>query len=169
MKFIATLKPVALMLSIAVIGTAAAFFGELVVSGVLNYTGRCSVTGRYLTDEEKIAIAVDDVYRSYPPVVDLFEKNGPEYILVGRDLPEKVVKYESVDDFLAKNKNCCAVSDVGRKGYEASLEYRLIGSLSDFVRVTYDVKYEDSDGDVVVYKEEVFVAISNCGRPWSGS
>ena len=134
----------------------------------LNYSGYCYAKGRYLSDQEHIDLAVQYIFNSYPPVVDIFERESDKLTFVDRMRPIKPIMYSSIEEFYRVNENCCEITRTGKKGYTASMSSKLAGGLDNFVRVKYRVKYEDSDGDIVEVIEESFVAMTNCGYPWSG-
>jgi len=134
----------------------------------LNYSGYCTVTERYLSDSEKIEIAIKYVIRLYPPVVDIYEKNNSDMTKVGRSWPDNIILYNSIDEFINVNENCCEITVDGYKGHKRPLKNSLYGSLASYIRVKYKVRYFDSDGDNVSTMQEDYVAITNCGVPWSG-
>lgn len=113
----------------------------------LSYSGYCFDKNKYLSSQEKINIAVEYVMSAYPPVIDVYEKSGSELDFLTRDKPKYPLKYESLDDFLSENKDCCEIRNYGMKNYEVPFSYRIFGGLSGFVRVKYSVRYRDSDVD----------------------
>lgn len=135
----------------------------------LNYVGFCFKERRFLSDEEKIAIGVRDVLAAYPPVIDLYEERNGEVVEVGRSQPDRPIHYKDVDSFFAENPDCCKVTRImERSGYTVRLEHRLLGSANTFVEVKYKVKYMDAHGVGRSSLETDYIAISNCGYPWSG-
>ncbi len=134
----------------------------------LNYSGYCHNEGRYLSDQEKIDLAVLHIVSSYPPVIDVYDKSSESDVFVGRISPENPIKYSCVEEFYDENKNCCEISETGKNGVETPLTYKLLGSLDKYVRVEYKVKYKDLSGNMIEVVDTSFVAISNCGHAWSG-
>lgn len=134
----------------------------------LNYMGFCFKECRMLTEEEKISIAIDYVLGAYPPVIDLYKGGEGDLVSAGRGLPDKPIYYSSVAEFISVNKNCCRVTRNGREGYTTRLEHRLVGSSNAFVEVRYAVRYLDENKAVRSEARVDFIAISNCGHPWSG-
>lgn len=139
----------------------------------LNYSGYCYEKKRYIDDKEKLEIAVTYILEGYPRVVDIYEQRGNKLIFMDRDFPKNPIRYNSITEFLEMNPDCCEVTnyskgDFEEKGSKISLSSRLYGSISSFVRVRHKVRYYDSDGDVITITEEPYIAITNCGHPWSG-
>lgn len=149
---------------VAVIGVSA--FAAVYLS--LNYFGVCFKECRILSGKERISIAVDYVLSTYPPAIDMYERDGDKLIRVGKEIPSHPVYYSGATGFLSLNKDCCRVTRTGREGYATRLEHRLIGSANTFVEVKYEVKYVDANNTVQSVERIDYVAISNCGHPWSG-
>lgn len=142
----------------------------IIVVIILNYLGFCFKAGRFLSKEEKISIAIQYILSSYPPVIDThYEKNG---VLVknGRHRPKQPIYYKDLRSFLTENPNCCKLTKVATEmeDYSVRLEHRFIGSANIFVELKYKVKYIDKNGAERIQKHTSYVAISNCGHPWSG-
>lgn len=131
---------------------------------VLNYTGYCFKQGRYLSDEEKIDTAINYILGTYPPAIDYYEKQGNKVVKVGRTRPRTPLYYESKDEFIALNTNCCELTMIARENYGIRLSSRLFGTVSTFVHVSYLVRYFDKDGSLRKRKIESYVPISNCGK-----
>jgi hypothetical protein len=111
------------------------------VYGSLNYSGFCFEEMRYLSDEDKIHIAVT-------------------YVL-NRGFKGKR-EYQSVNDFLANNPHCCSISTESMITVINDSPDRTIGNLCGYVYVledSFDVRPEE--------KAMSAIAISNCGKAWS--
>lgn len=138
----------------------------------LSYSGYCFAEGRYLSDAEKVRVAVADVLKKYPPSVEL-RKHHPDAKIVGYLPPEKPIFYRDVDEFLALNPGCCAIT-LRRKELEdsgARFEDKLTGTVSSFVGMDYWVLYWDDDNKEQAIKTEGYLPLSNCGKPvrwWTG-
>ncbi|NOT84552.1 MAG: hypothetical protein HOP02_07170 [Methylococcaceae bacterium] len=108
--------------------------------GGLNVSGYCFAKHHYLTDNEQTHIAVAyALNRGFKGLHD----------------------YQSVEDFLAYNPNCCFVSNDCLSGIEDGIN-RPIGNLSTCVYVLEDkgdIRPED--------KATSAIGVSNCGKAWS--
>jgi hypothetical protein len=135
----------------------------------LNYIGFCFEKRLFLSDEEKISIAIRDTLSSYPPVVlEYVEKDG-RLFRTGGHIPANPIYYKDVDEFISENPDCCKVTQkMERTGYPIRLEYRLLGRANTFVEIKYKVKYIDANGIERSQMTTEYIAISNCGHPWSG-
>lgn len=133
----------------------------------LNYSGFCLEQRRYLTDREKIEIAIKRILRSYPTTLTegVTYPDGRKATRWFR--PERPVPYRSVDEFLQVNPECCEVTqrEHPKIGGSISLGNRLFGITSANVRVRYQVRYLDANGRMIMQTLEPYIAISNCGRP----
>lgn len=109
--------------------------------GGLNVSGYCFETSRYLSDKEKIHIAVDyALKRGFKGKID----------------------YKNAGDFLASNPSCCEISTtIMASGVNDSLD-RVSGNLASYVYVL-----EDSFNARPEDKAMSAIAISNCGKAWS--
>ena len=161
--------------------TALLLFGLFTLYGSgrmgLNYTGYCMEQQRYLTDQEKITIAVNDLLRSYPPVVDIYKEIDGVRIVTDRNIPINPIQYESTNEFFEINKNCCQVRDYGKGDFGGedaeqtspiSLFSKLTGNISSHIHINYQVRYVGTDNEVVVINSRTAPAITNCGKIWSG-
>jgi hypothetical protein len=142
--------------------TAAALL--LIAPAVLNYSGMCIPEGRWLSDEERIDIAIKQIIA--PKEVFLMRGvAGPrEY---------EVVPYGSVKDFRQKNPDCCTVK-FAYKPQDVLLIDHLRGKVSFWTPVVWkkiNYKYE---GEVHEYNDvsgfegfgDPFFLMSNCGIPF---
>lgn len=156
------------LLRVSVIGVVVIICAVAAGYLALNYMGFCYKERRFLSEEEMVSIAVKYILATYPPVVELHEGKGGAVINIGRGAPERSIAYKGISDFMAENQNCCEKTTIGREGYAISLEYRLLGSANAFVKVKYMVMYVDVSGVRQSSERTEYVAISNCGHPWSG-
>lgn len=138
----------------------------------LNYTGYCYEQGRYLTDQEKIDIAVIDLLKNFPanPRGPQVPPWSPRYFL-----PRDATRAQSIEDFYAMHPNCCEVTDQARfdflqsefiasPGQKVPLMMRLTGMVSSYVLIRYKLHYLDEDGEEKLWKNDYsYTAISNCG------
>lgn len=108
----------------------------------LNYMGYCSEKGRILSDNEMIRLAIERTINSMR-----LSSNGKK----------KYVLYKDVNDFLAKNPNCCSfgVHVRGSEGFEyvPPLTYRITGTFRGYVTLKYTSIQIDQSG--MEHKTEV--------------
>jgi hypothetical protein len=131
----------------------------------MNYTGYCHAEGRYLSDEERINLAITNILQTYPPVLT---ENAVGVIHAKR--PDNPIYYADIAEFKSANNNCCNITQVGPEGKNdrVSLYSRITGSISGLVHVKYLVRYKDEHGNYLSKTHETYPAITNCGAIWSG-
>jgi hypothetical protein len=147
---------------LAVLTLTAVFVGIVVWRSAWNYAGYCHIQGRVLPEEERVRIAIEDVLQTYPPPV----RTPPESRNMER--PTRPIPYAGVEAFRTSNPDCCEVVDELPEGYSPPLSARMRGQFSSFVRLKFRVRYLTNTGVEAEQLVERHVAISNCGRPWSG-
>ncbi|CAD6876067.1 hypothetical protein [Methylomonas fluvii] len=118
--------------------------------GMGNYMGICFKELRYISDEQKIRIAVADFLKNRKNNLTNHDAKSGEF-------------YKDVDDFLRINKNCCSVSGSAFFGDEW-LEWanRLCGNLSDYVYVSEPNMYKDKP--MIPDNSIYIIAVTNCGN-----
>lgn len=131
----------------------------------MNYTGYCHAEGRYLSDEERINLAITNILQTYPPVLT---ENAVG--VIHSKQPENSIIYADIADFKSINKNCCEILQKTNdgEGYKVSLFSKISGNISGLVYVKYLVRYRDEKGNELSKIHEVYPAITNCGAIWSG-
>jgi hypothetical protein len=137
------------------VGGAAAIVTSLAALLALNYVGYCMPEGRFLSRKELIDVGLRDYFPSYPP---------PYYTGLHPQV-QKPVAYASLDDFVARNPDCCSLTSTARKGMTPTLLHRLLGHFASFVKIEY--KLEEGVPDAPD-KNVVWIAVTNCGHPWNG-
>ncbi|WP_131190053.1 hypothetical protein [Stutzerimonas kirkiae] len=135
--------------------------------GLRNYQGYCKETGKVMSDQEKIRVAVFRVIRLYPPVLNANVDFDDGRKALRFFKPENPILYDSSEQFLLINKDCCQVTyrdkgDFGKEGGEIPLIERIMGWRSSNVRVRYQVRYWGEDGSVVSSEVDQFIPIENC-------
>ena len=134
---------------------------------IRSYNGFCTETNDYIEDEEKIENAIGYVMSLYPPVTEsVIESNGGKYLRAS--IPENPLHYGSVAEFKKINPNCCKITVEGRRGLKRSFYDRLSGRISAFVKIKYLLRQYDENSNLIYQEITTHVAVSNCGRPWSG-
>jgi hypothetical protein len=130
----------------------------LIGFGSANYAGVCISKGSYLSDAELIKRATESEFQSHLAHIR-YEAT--------RKADKWLLRYDSFEDFIARNPNCCMLRRIGRKGHEVELIDRLLGWFRSFVRIYY--AYETNPNDASHPKmKEVFLAVTNCGYVWNG-
>ena len=131
----------------------------------MNYTGYCHAEGRYLSDEERINLAITNILQTYPPVLT---ENAVGVIHAKR--PDNPIYYADIAEFKLINRNCCNITMKTNdgEGYQVPMYSRIMGSISGLVHVKYIIRYKDKQGVELSKNHETYPAITNCGAIWSG-
>lgn len=80
----------------------------------LNYLGFCYNQSRFLTDEEKLIIAVKDILAKETSMLGqlnrlrLLDKNDKRRLQLERNLPGEPIPYRNIDEFFALNPRVCS-------------------------------------------------------------
>ena len=114
----------------------------------LSYSGFCFKEFRYLSDQEKINIAITSILESNRDAVVLYEDNSFLY------------PYKDVDDFLISNPNCCEIVNNIGTGNMDWLD-RLLGHLTAYIYIEFIGVYKNK-----IEKKKGIIAITNCGESW---
>jgi len=137
----------------------------------LNYAGFCFSEMRFLSDQEKIKIAVQYIFERYPKVGDeawYSPLGSNSKIMKIKSWPENPVPYKNLNEFFAINPNCCKVTQdyrsIGGEGDNTSAWGCISGKKSAIVGVRYLLRYRDENGDIQSKLKEIFPGISNCGE-----
>jgi hypothetical protein len=154
------LKLALLYIALGVVIAYGAYLGYL---ARLTYRGYCHAEGKYLTNEEKIRVALEDLLEKYPPPVI----RTPVSYGWSLDIPKNPIHYRGVDEFLAVNPDCCKVDPTEKfmEGGTLTLVERLTGTASSVVEVNYLVRYRRKDGTADSIKTTGRLHITNCGTP----
>jgi hypothetical protein len=123
----------------------------LVVAG-LSYSGFCFSNARFLSDDEKIRLAVAYVVTRQSSFIE--EQRAKNYASYDADLNAAVAAY------LARDPSCCRIGPEGGDGYpEPTLWSKISGSISAIVVV-------DGGAPAFTSRRTAQIAITNCGRAW---
>lgn len=123
---------------------AALFFGVVGVVVYLNFSGFCYSKGQYLSDEDLIHAAVQDVLNRQ-----------------SRD-DASHIRYDSVEQFIRQNPACCIVRRSDRGGLENVLEGRWARLFGLYVLVV-DIWYQAKPVGPSNYYE-LSIAMTSCGN-----
>lgn len=146
-------------------------FAYGVYLALLSYAGYCHAVGKYLTDDEKIRVALVDLLKKYPPSV-ILRKHHPDATVLGYLPPENPIYYRDVDEFLALNPDCCKVNPTEKfmEGGTLTLVEKLTGTATSVIEANYLVRYRREDGKEGSIKTTGYLHITSCGtrgKPWS--
>ena len=152
MKKLIFIFSIVLMAACAGLGLMAAY----------NYDGYCFENKKYMSPEERKHALVEHIIKTYPPAIMKTTVAGG----FAFNPPSKPVRYASVEDFLAENKSCCQIVAIRdeTEGAPSFLE-KITGTVRDYVKVSYDVKFLDEEGRQKNIKQITSFAMSNCGNP----
>ncbi len=146
--------------------------------GGLNYANYCVEPLRFkitrLTEQRMIELVAErHISRSYHDAEFLASNSiSPRVTLPAcfstmKDL--QLVRYASVDEFLAANPDCCHIGDIGEEQIPRRRIDRLLGRNAGFVTGRYLVTYANEAGETCSYVQPIWTAVSNCGDGiWSG-
>lgn len=146
--------------------------GLLTIILGVNYFGFCYRQMRFLSDEEKIRIVVENILFTYPKQGSVHEKLSagnelPRWKTV-KSWPENPVPYRDINEFFSLNPNCCQVTtnytSIGGEGDTVGVIGRLTGLKSSIVGVRYLLRYRDEKSIIQGKLVEIFPGISNCGE-----
>jgi hypothetical protein len=147
-------------------------FAALVVAGLLawylgmNYVGFCHSQVRFLSDREKIEVGVAYLLKIYPPSINFYENRNGERVLVDNRSPSNAIPYDGLEDFFARNPDCCQFSLTDRQNDQPPTLNRLLGDVSGFANVTFLVRYRDANGQEIAAPIRLDPGVSNCGKIW---
>lgn len=152
----------------------------LIIFGTLNYKGFCFKQVRYLSDEEKLNIAIvriGDINRKKPRC---WSSHGKSVKSINRNYDECVVPYSSIEEFLQANPVCCKLlkpgdyfDDSGGPGPWT----RLFGTWNYGVKVQYvekrfETPFKDKKNDNIVREYTApkigIIYFNNCGEECEG-
>ncbi len=126
------------------------FFGYSAV----NLTGYCIAEKRFLSDDEKIGRAIMQIER----------RSNFSHYENGRINIWPRIKYESVNDFLAKNPNCCRLNPDEPRETGYSFGNAIYGSAHDIIVLEYKARYMDENGNEQSVQVREDNVVGNCGR-----
>lgn len=146
-------------------------FGVLALIGILSYSGFCFKKMRYISDNEKIRIAIAAINKNKTKTYFNTDFKPYKYRIS--------IPYPDVDTFLAENPSCCSVVPYAGFGSETDepvppgFSERILGRYNCAVRIRYTYVYlegpldEDRNkGPAQKYTEERIgdFHMNNCGE-----
>jgi hypothetical protein len=154
-KHYSNLKRRSYMKNIKWIAVGFAFMGSIVVG--LNYSGFCIKEARFLSDEEKIEMAISEIIlRSQGDLIVPKQADGTTVL--------KAVRYKNVADFMAINKDCCEITTRASEGGTPPVLCKITGSFSSYAHIKYIRRHLDIDGKIIVHPVNAYLHVSNCGE-----
>jgi hypothetical protein len=135
-----------------------------------SYNGYCFEESRYLDEQEFYRRAVSEVFEArFPPdyISQAFfpEKQAPSY-----QKPKNAIPYNSLEEFLQMNPNCCTFTEtIGERGtdiagWKNTNFEKLTGTRMKFLKATFQVPYLDEDGTKRSVTYQSWYPISSCGK-----
>lgn len=129
-------------------------FALFLIYAGLNYSGFCFAKMRYLSDEDK--------FKKY-----FFEIVQRDTILINEGQNYKRIKYESFEEFMESNPDCCAMVPSPGAYKTANFWPRITGFHSGEVTVmNYTIYYLDENGEQRSLESKMKVIQQNCGQRW---
>jgi hypothetical protein len=128
---------------------------------VLNVAGFCVDELRFLPRSDLISKAIEATYAQYPPLN--YGGSG--------DTVKSATLYDSIDQFILKNKGCCDVVDETDHQYRLSWLHKIQGKAAVLVKVDFRVE-ESANAGAYTGLPKGFMrhyhVVTNCGRAWNG-
>jgi hypothetical protein len=150
------------------------FLVTIFVYGALNYSGFCFKEMRYLSDAEKIELALNSIIKEQTSPgkrVNVFTDNDK---LIVRE----IIPYSSKNDFIKKNTDCCKEivpsNGIFAEDPSPTLFDRILGRYSYGIRVSYVEKRietiaqkDGAEGNGKRYEVRIhgLLPYGNCGGP----
>lgn len=136
--------------------------GLPVSCAVLNYNGVCIARFERIEDDRMIRIAVTELLENMRPPNSLWREDDGQLVRV--DVPATKAPYADVAAFLSLNPGCCEIStNLTHLGRSASVMNRITGRLAGYVIIEYR-----EQPNATTVEKKAHVAVTNCGRTWSG-
>jgi hypothetical protein len=156
--------------------------GLLIAILGLNYFGFCFGESRFISDEEKIKLAINKVLNEYPTIErsKQFYRDLPkeyqniDFYSYGNGssvgIPKVPISYRDMKEFLELNPNCCIVTQDYHSKYKDDLGgdsttffSRLTGRKTSIVAVQYKIRYRNKAGNIESKGMEFYSGMDNCG------
>jgi hypothetical protein len=142
-----------------VLGLLSLFTWSVASSSFQGYYGICWETGRVMGEDELVRSAISQLIHAPYVTVDT-RKDGTSYFDTKMRL-----SYESVEDFLAKNPDCCAIKSFTDSQLRTFTFWeRASGEHRAQVSIRYKERFMDSDGithEVALTEKNT---VGNCGH-----
>jgi hypothetical protein len=122
----------------------------------LSYSGFCIKKFRWLSDDELINAAIDDVLTVSTHVIKTPTGRYQQFA------PKNEGRYRSRDEFRRANPDCCKI--VPHDRFYVSLWDQLFGSAAKSVSLTYVVRFIDENGNLSSQPAVAQRAVGNCGH-----
>jgi hypothetical protein len=145
--------------------------GALTRMAYLRYTGFCFVEERYLSPQEKINKVVSNLLNQFPK--EVYKTPEAKFSELANDweskygIPGVPIPYKDSHEFFRLNPNCCHLSSVIKDEnglIKIGFWDRLLWGISEFVFVTYSLRYLDRNGDEKTMSVKTHSMVSGCGE-----
>lgn len=130
----------------------------LVFGGAMNYTGFCWDQKRYLSEEERIRIAIKGINElDFVYIQDKAKNDGGDNF--------DYIRYKNVEEFLKQNPSCCRVLYSPYKDHVSPrrLMDRIWGTSGGTVEINFKARYRDKRGKEKEGEATWYVNQQNCG------
>lgn len=137
---------------------------------LMNYSGFCWGDMRWLSDREKIDMAVNRFIASSEFYPGYFDGRLQEEVK-RREMPDA---YKSIDEFYLVNKNCCDIvpflqrnPDERYEDWNASIPGffdKACGRADSKIRVKYKFRFHRENGGVAMRTKIAYFVVDNCGK-----
>jgi hypothetical protein len=146
-----------------IVATAVTLFTAY--SSVLNARGYCFERKKYLSSDEMMGVAIQDLLQRYPPSIEL-RKHHPDAVIFGYLPPDRPIRYDGIRDFLLKNPGCCKlVKELTIDDRHPNNIEQWTGVIFGYAVISYQVNYIDEEGLLKSASHIENIPISNCGKP----
>lgn len=130
---------------------------------LMNYSGLCVPRMEYLSERDKIRIAVTQLLANMRPSERTYtERNGQVELI--ELVAQNGSPYADVESFMEANPDCCHVRmHLESLGHSPGAFDRISGRFSGYVIIRYRAGREPSSD-----MTQAHVAVTNCGATWDG-
>lgn len=143
----------------------------------LNCFGFCFKQMRFISDDEKIKIAIGYVLKQYEydkVIVDNGQvpkgENDNPLEFGSSAFPLYPIPYRDEEEFISQNPNCCHITFKHRSNlyegsaYEIGFWEFILGIKTSIVVVDYIFRYKDAKGHIHTKNASWFSGMNNCGK-----
>jgi len=131
-------------------------FAAISIAATLSYNGFCLSRFRFLSDDEAIDAAIDEVLH---PAIHIIETPTGGY---AQFEPKRQIGYRNRPTFRRINPDCCKIVPHDRQA--VGYGHQLFGMAAKSVFIRYTVRYIGDDGRQLTQEAVAQRAVSNCGH-----
>ncbi|KJC56402.1 hypothetical protein UP10_34535 [Bradyrhizobium sp. LTSPM299] len=129
-----------------------------VLAGSLSVSGFCFGEHRFLSDQEFIDAAVQELMKGRG-TYSLLHAGGSNTAVSG-------VPYVSKEEFISDNPDCCSIASINYprdSGPQFTILDRVLGRAAKLVKVKYKERWTE-DGEPKVQVVDGYLGLTNCGE-----